>query len=109
MVVEHRDVVDVDLVGQQIDAPLQVRVVHTGLRNGKRRVGDRDRSVRMRIGGGTGDVDIRLQGALDVGHDVSEALHQAEIDRGAFDVKVDAILGGGLRAVRRRACLRRHR
>ena len=91
VVVEHRDVVDVDLVGLQIDLPLQVRVADAGRLDGERRLVDGDHAGRMRIGRGAGDVDLRLQRAGDVGQRGREALHQAEIDRRAVDVQIDAI------------------
>ena len=82
--------VDVHLVRLQVDFALQVGVADAGRLDGERRVVDGDDAGRVRVGGRAGDVDLRLQRAGDVGQRRREALNQAEIDRRALDVQVDA-------------------
>ena len=94
--------IDVHLVRLQLDLALQVRVADAGRLDRERRLVDGDLAGRMRIGGRTGDVDLGLQRAGDLGQRGREALHQAEIDRRALDVQIDAIAGRDRRAVRRR-------
>ena len=93
VIVEHRDLVDVNPVRLQLDTAGDVLVLDACRHDRHGPVTDADLPDRVRIGDRAGHANVGLERALDVGHHVVEALDHPEIDRTAVDGEIDAVLG----------------
>ena len=91
MIVEHADRADVHPFGLKLDAAAQIRVGDAGRDDREGPVLDRHQTFRVGVGRRAGHIDSCLQRSVDIGQRRRKALHQADIDRTAVDMEVDAI------------------
>jgi hypothetical protein len=108
MVVEHRELIDVDAVGLEVHAAGDIRVVHAGRIDLHRAICHDQRAGRMRIVRRAAHVEVRFECSGDTADCGREPLDETEAERAAVDGHVDAIRRGNRLAVSRRA-LRRTR